>query len=209
MEGLVQPGTGPFWVAIGTVAGLGAVEALSLLLGTSASGLLDDGLGHHGHEAGPLGAWSSWLNAGGVPFLVLLIAWLSSFAVAGFAIQGAASSIAGPLDPWIASGAALAASLPATRWSTRWIGRAIPRDETSALEPEDFIGLTGSVTIGPLDQGHPGIVIVVDRHGNTHTLRARAAPGHTIATGSPAIIADRAEGAFVAIPTPASMENLT
>ena len=58
MGDIIQPGTAPFWVALMVVAGLGLIELVSVLIGASASGLLDDGLGHHGpgdHEAGLLG----------------------------------------------------------------------------------------------------------------------------------------------------------
>lgn len=209
MDGIIQPGTGPFWVALMVVAGIGLIEIVSVLIGASASGLLDDGLGHHGpgdHEAGLLGGWMSWLNAGGVPVLVLAVILLSAFAAIGFAIQSVAAHIVRPLPIMIAAPAALLAAIPPTRWLSRGIARIIPRDETNALSQVDFIGLVGTVTIGPLDQGNPGSVRVKDRHDNIHTLRTRAAPGHSIATGTIVLIVDGADGLFEAIPAP---ENVT
>jgi hypothetical protein len=38
MDSIVHPGTAPFWIALLTVAGLGIVELVSVLLGASASG---------------------------------------------------------------------------------------------------------------------------------------------------------------------------
>ena len=52
MGDIIQPGTAPFWVALMVVAGLGLIELVSVLIGASASGLLDDGLGHHALDAG-------------------------------------------------------------------------------------------------------------------------------------------------------------
>lgn len=205
MDSLIQPGTAPFWVALLVVVGLGLVELVSVVLGLSASGLLDDSIGHHGpdgHEAGLLGGWMSWLNAGGVPILVLAVILLSAFAVFGFAIQGLAAGILRPLPVVVAVPLALAPALPVTRWLSRGIARVIPRDETNALSQADFIGLIGTVTIGPLDQGHPGAVRVKDRHGNIHALRANATPGHLIQTGALVLIVDGADGLFQAIPAP-------
>lgn len=210
MDSIIQPGTGPFWVALMVVAGLGLVELVSVLLGASASGLLDDGLGHHGpaeHEAGLLGGWMSWLNAGGVPILVLAVILLSAFAVFGFAIQGSAAGLLRPLPTVAAAPLALLLAVPVTRWLSRGIARVIPRDETAALSQAEFIGLVGTVTIGPLDQGHPGSVRVKDRHDNIHILRARAAPGHLIETGAVVVIVDGSDGLFQAIPAPQELDN--
>lgn len=210
MDGLIQPGTAPFWVALMVVAGLGAIELVSVLLGASASGVLDDGLGHHGpgdQEAGLLGGWMSWLNAGGVPILVLAVILLTAFAAAGFALQGVAAQLLRPLPLAVAVPVAVLAAVPATRWTSRVIARIIPRDETSVSSQADFIGLTGTVTIGPLDQGHPGSVRVKDRYDNVHILRARAAPGHSMATGTLVLIVDGADGLFEAIPAPDSVAD--
>ncbi|NTE58981.1 YqiJ family protein [Agrobacterium tumefaciens] len=211
MEGIVQPGTAPFWIALLTVAGLGIVELVSVLLGVSASGLLDDSFSYHAPgdtEAGLLGSWMSWLNAGGVPLLVLTVILLSVFAVTGFFIQGVASTVLlGPLPLPLAVTGAVAAAIPATRSLSLAVAKVIPRDETNALEQADFLGLTGVVTIGPLDQGKPGTVRVKDRHDNIHFLRAQAASGHTIDTGAQVLIVDGADGLFQAIPAPPDLKN--
>lgn len=210
MGDIIQPGTAPFWVALMVVAGLGLIELVSVLIGASASGLLDDGLGHHGpgdHEPGLLGGWMSWLNAGGVPILVLAVILLTAFAIFGFALQSLAARMLGPLPLLIAVPAAALVAVPATRWASRGIARVIPRDETNALSQSDFIGLIGTVTIGPLDQGHPGAVRVKDRYDNVHILRARAAPGHLMATGTLVLIVDGADGLFEAIPAPDSVAS--
>lgn len=211
MEGIVQPGTAPFWIALMTVAGLGIVELVSVLLGVSASGLLDDSFSHHAPgdtDAGLLGSWMSWLNAGGVPLLVLAVILLSAFSVTGFFIQGVASAtFLGPLPLSVAITGAVAAAIPATRSLSLAVAKIIPRDETNALEQADFLGLVGTVTIGPLDQGKPGTVRVKDRHDNIHFLRAQAASGHTIDTGAQVLIVDGADGLFQAIPAPPDLKN--
>lgn len=208
MDSIVHPGTAPFWIALLTVAGLGIVELVSVLLGASASGLIDDGFDLNGPgdaEHGLLGGWMSWLNAGGVPILVLAVILLSAFAAAGFALQSMVSQFREPLPLYAAVTGALAIAIPVTRWSSRGLARIIPRDETSVQEQADFIGLTGTVTLGPLDQGHPGTVRIKDRYDNIHTLRAQAVPGHVIETGASVLIVDGANGLFQAIPAPAAL----
>lgn len=211
MDSIIQPGTEVFWEALLVVAGLGFIELVSMLLGMSASGLLDDGLGHHGpgdHEAGLLGGWMSWLNAGGVPILVLAVLLLSAFAVMGFFVQMLAAGFAGPLPTVAAAPLALVFAVPATRWLSRGIARIIPRDETNAISQTGFIGLVGVVTIGPLDQGQPGMVRVKDMHDNIHILRTQAAPGYQIETGASVIIVDGSDGLFQAIPAPQELCNV-
>lgn len=205
MDSLIQPGTEVFWEALLVVAGLGLVELVSMLFGISASGLLDHGLGYHGPgdtEGGLLGGWMSWLNAGGVPILVLAVLLLSVFAVLGFLIQGLTASVVQPLPLSAAGPLALIGSVPVTRWLSRGLARIMPRDESNAVSQASFIGLVGVVTIGPLDQGQPGMVRVKDPYENIHTLRAQAAPGYLIETGAPVIIVDGSDGLFQAIPAP-------
>ena len=176
MESIIQPGTEIFWEALLVVAGLGLVELVSVLLGVSASGLLDDGLGYHGpgdHDGGLLGGWMSWLNAGGVPLLVLAVILLSAFAIFGFILQAVAASVGGPMPALAAGVLSLVWAVPATRWLSRGVARIMPRDETSAISQDGFIGLLGTVTIGPLDQGQPG-VHEVGGHG------ALGAPGRLV-----------------------------
>ena len=211
MDTFIQPGTELFWVALLVVAGLGLVELVSLLLGVSASGLLDDGLGYHGlgdHDAGLLGAWMSWLNAGGVPILVLAVLLISAFAIFGFALQAIAGSVVAPLPTLAAGPVALVLAVPATRWLSRGLAKIMPRDETSAVSQTGLVGLIGTVSIGPLDQGQPGVVRVKDAYDNIHTLRAQAAPGYVIETGELVIIVDGSDGLFLAIPAPKELSDV-
>lgn len=207
MPDFVAAGTAPFWIAFAIVAGLLAVELASLLVGASASGLIEDGLGFDGDG---IGAWLSWLNAGGVPILVLFCVWLGSFAIAGFALQEASGAIGGPLPTLVAAALSAAAAIPATRLASRAIGRLIPHEETSAVTPEELVGLLGTVSIGPLDQGVPGRVRVLDAHGNYHELRARSGEG-TIPERAKILVVDlnKADGTYTAIPEPDEIGRIT
>ncbi|MGO4676889.1 OB-fold-containig protein [Bosea sp. 2YAB26] len=204
MSALTAPGLYPFTIAALILVGIVAIEILAMVVGMSISSLVNDGLSHHGvhSEHGPLDAWMSWLNRGGVPLLVLIMIWLASFAIAGFAIQGVAQALLSPLPTLFASLLAVMVALPMTRALSRWTARIIPGDESNAISQSDLIGLTGTVTLGPLDQGKPGRVRVRDLHGNIHVLRAKAAAGHLIPQGASVLVVDGSNGLFEAIPAP-------
>ncbi|MGU3402161.1 OB-fold-containig protein [Methylobacterium brachiatum] len=204
----------PFTLAALVMVGLVLVEGVSLLIGQSLSGLVDGllnhevGFVHDGLEtdadasnAFSPASWLSWLNVGRVPFLILLIVALAIFALAGFVLQAAAGALVGPLPAWIAGPIAVVLTAPVLRGSSRILARAIPRDETYVITADDLIGTTAEVTLGPLDAGLPGQVRALDRHGNAHFLRARAAPdAPAMARGERVLLVDRADSVFVAVP---------
>lgn len=202
MELLFAPESRPFAVAAATLLGLVTVETISLVLGAPLSHLVDKAFDTDGDGLVTL----NWLNVGGVPLLVLVMLFLASFSIAGLLIQQAASAVAGPLPALAASAAALAITVPVVRGTSRAVARIIPRDETYAVELADLVGLTADVTVGPLDQGLPGSVRLKDRHGNWHTLRARAAKdAGPLPTGSKVLLVDQSAGVFTAISAPSDL----
>lgn len=214
MTAFVAPHVFPFTLAALVMVGLVLVEGASLLIGHSLSGLVDGLLGHDGgfghagletsadaSNAFSPASWLSWLNVGRVPFLVLLIVALAVFAIAGFVLQAAAGALVAPLPAWVAGIVAVALTVPALRSSSRVLARVIPKDESYVITADDLIGTTAEVTLGPLDAGLPGQVRAVDRHGNTHFLRARAAPdAPSMARGDRVLLVDRADAVFLAVP---------
>lgn len=208
MSALTAPGFYPFTIAALILVGLVVFEIVTALVGMSFSTLLSPGHADGHLDHGPLDAWMSWINRGGVPLLILIMIALASFAIAGFAIQGVARAVIGPLPTLIASAGALAAAVPMTRILSRWTARILPADETAAINQSELIGLVGTVALGPLDQGKPGRVRVKDRHGNIHVLRAQAAPGHIIAQGASVLLVDGTQGLFQAIPAPKELGGI-
>lgn len=215
MTALSLPALFPFPLAALVMAGLVLVEAASLAVGHSASGLVDAILGHDaGHGFGDHGgphvtvthgvspaAWMSWVNVGRVPLLVLLILGLAGFALTGFALQTLAGAVVAPLPPGAAALIAACAMVPALRASSRAMARVMPRDETYAVTADDLVGSIAEVILGPIDTGLPGQVRAVDRHGNIHFLRAPAAENApAMQTGERVLLVDRAEAVFVAVP---------
>lgn len=209
MDLLLTPETKPFGIAALILCGLVAIELAGLVLGISASAVVDKGFGGHleghpgahpeGHDSW-FGGILGWINPGRAPVLIVMMLALGAFAATGYFVQSVALAWAAPLPTLAASLIAVVAALPLTRGGSKLVARIIPRDESYAVDEAEFVGLTASVVVGPLDGGRPGRVRVQDRHGNWHFLHARAAAGHgPFATGQTVLLADRRDHVFVAI----------
>lgn len=191
----------PFLIAASVMGGLILIEVLSLLIGASISGILEGMTGFKGLEdAGVFGTTLGWLNVGKVPLLALLILILALFSAFGFAIQSFASSAAQPLPAWMASGASLVLTLPATRWLSIGIGKLIPKDETYVTQKEDFIGRTGVVSLGPVQVGFVARIKIEDQWGNRHFPRVKPAKeGDVIPEGTTVLVVDHRESELLVV----------
>ncbi len=188
MEWFTAVGNGPFAVAILIMFGLTAVEMVALFTGFSVNDMVDEfvvshsGLGaadgaHSGMEAthaeaqGVFGRFLSWLYVGHVPVLMVLIVLLTVFGVIGMVGQGVLRSTLGFAAPAVlAAPAALFLSLPLVRAVNGGLARIMPRDETSAVSPESFIGRTAVIAGGAARRGLPAQARLVDQFGTTHYL---------------------------------------
>lgn len=167
MAELVSPGNEPFLVAICMMAFIGAIEGLSLLIGTGLLSHLDTFFALHIDDGGLLG----WLHVGRVPILVLIVLFLMGFAIVGLVLQWAVAGLVGaPLPPLIASAVAVACTVPAVRLLGGQIAHHIPRDETSAISEDSFIGRVARLTAASAAAGQPGQAKLTDEHGRTHYL---------------------------------------
>lgn len=112
-----------------------------------------------------------FFGVGRVPLLVVLVAFLTSFGLAGYATQAAVYGVAGFYVP------AVLASIPAaivgsflTRHLAILLGRVIPDVETDAVESASFIGRTAVVTLGEARAGAPAEAKLRDHKGQFHYL---------------------------------------
>ncbi len=201
MDLFLAPQAAPFAVASIILVTITVLEMGCLLIGVSLSELVDKAMPEG--QGGGLSGLMSWVNRGGVPVLVLLLILLGFFAINGFVLQAVAKAIFTPLPALLASIPAFVLAVPQSRWASGLISRIVPRDETYVIDPADFVGRLAEVTVGPLDQGLPGRVRLKDRHGNWHTLRARAAAdADAIAIGQQVLLVDQISNVFIAIVAP-------
>jgi hypothetical protein len=200
---LVSAPNAPFLVAIALMVVIGALEGLSLIVGTGLSHHLDHFFGVHldaAHE-GVLG----WLHIGRAPILVLLVIFLMAFAISGLVLQWATSGVVGhPLPAWIAGVFAAACALPVVRMLGGLLSRVIPRDETTAVSEASFVGRLARVTGETASEGRPAQAKLTDEHGQSHYLLVEPdGPGVTFSRGESILVVSRASGTvFRAIRNP-------
>ena len=157
----------PFTLAAGLMIALAVMEALALLIGVSTMHWGADG--DADVPDGIIAATLGWLHFGKVPLLVILVIFLTTFAVTGFAVQLAARAAVGHFMPLPAAVALAAlAAVFGVRVFAGAIGRLVPRDETSAVADQSLVGRVGTIVIGTARAGRPAQARVRDEHGATH-----------------------------------------
>ena len=207
IDQFLLPEVRPFAVSATMIVGVGAVELISMLLGFSLSEMLGKAFDVDADADGGFAHLLSWMAVRGVPLLVYLMIALAFFAIAGFLIQDLARAIAAPLPLLIAVPAAIVVALPFVRWTSRSMASLIPKDESYAIDIGSLVGRVGRVSVGPLDQGPPGRVLVKDEYGNLHTVTASAAPDSPpLPQGTTVLLVDREGTRFVAV---AASDDLT
>ena len=124
-----------------------------------------------GGGASFLQAVLGFFGVGRVPLLVVIVAFLTSFGLSGYATQLVVHGVSGYYLP------ALLASLPAfiggslvTRYLAIGLGRLVPDVETEAVASKTFIGRTATLTAGEARAGKPAQAKLRDHNGQAHYL---------------------------------------
>jgi len=182
-----------FTVALVLMLMIGVVEAIGL--GGSAIGLdADADIQSHG-------ALLDWLGFGRLPLLMLIVVFLCLFGVIGLAGQQLLKAFTGHfLSPWLAAPAAALAALPPTGLLARALARILPRDETTAIDVDELVGLRAVIVTGEARPGYPARARVRDRFGLDHYVMAEPDnDGHRFAEGESIILVRRHDQVFRAI----------
>jgi YqiJ-like protein len=183
-EGTIElflPEWAPFTIALLVMLAIGAVELASLLVGFSPSSAIESALPDvgidvdapdaSGAELGPFSLVLGWLSVGRVPFLVVLVIFLTSFGIAGYLVQWwVVWVMGGPLNAWLAAIPALVAAAFATRHVGRWLGRVFPRDHSEAASQKELIGSYATIIRGEARPGQPAEAKAEDLRGRSHYI---------------------------------------
>jgi hypothetical protein len=175
MELILAPESAPFTTAIIFVILLGTIEGISLLIGASLSGLFEHLAALHfevhadvDHADSGLG----WLHLGKVPVLVLLVLFLTAFAMVGFTCNALAHSFLGRYpSPLLSSAIAFLATLLIVRVSGAALARIIPGDESSAVSLDTLVGHIAIVINGTARKNYPAQARVTTEKGQTFYIR--------------------------------------
>jgi hypothetical protein len=193
--------TWPFGAALAVMVSLRVLEGAGLLIAYSPSHWLDSLVPEtpDGFD-GPLG----WLHLGKVPILVLMVLFLTGFALSGYLIQTVALSLAGRLLPaWGASIPAALAGLSMTSGLGSLIARMIPRDESSAVSEQSLIGRAGVVVRGIARAGLAAEAKVRDIHGYAHYVMVEPdLPDQVFEEGTNVLLVKKSGANFRCIPNP-------
>lgn len=232
-EFILTEATRPFTVSIAVMLGIGTLELLLALGGFGLSGLLDNlvpddwqidfdagegleigdgvdaGDGFDGGEAGDAGGGAlatvlSFFGIGRAPLLVVIVAFLTCFGLAGFAVQATVGKLLGfYLAPALASIPAVIGGAVVSRRVAILLGRLIPDVETSAVESGSFIGRTAVLTLGRASPGRPAQARLRDRNGQRHYVMVEPDQADkTFREGERILLVGRDGGVFKAITVP-------
>ncbi|QGX39674.1 YqiJ family protein [Permianibacter aggregans] len=169
----------PFSVALVLMLIMLVAELASMMLGAGLSdaleNLLPDGMDADAPDGADVDSSLSnllgWLRFGQVPVLMLLVIFLTSFGLLGLFLQGSLHTVTGIYLPgWLASIPVFFASLPCVRLFGGWLAKILPKDETSVVSENSFIGRVAVITLGTARQHHPAEAKLRDEHGMTHYL---------------------------------------
>lgn len=155
-------------------------------------------------SASAIGKFLAWLGLGKLPAMVWLVVFLTSFGLTGLALQMLIRGFAGGLlSPGAAAPMALFLCLPIVRVGGGLLARILPRDETSAVPAESFVGQLAVVTLGTARRGQPAEAKLRDGFGKTHyVLVEPESSDEELETGSQVLLVSRAGAVFSGVRNP-------
>lgn len=189
--------TWPFTVAIFLMLLIALVEGIAVLVGASLSESLQQALPDSwDHAHGPFDKLLGWLYVGRVPMLALIVLFLASFAIAGFALNMVANATVGVwLTPLISVPAALFVALPVVRVLGAGLARLIPTDQTYAVSFDSLVGRVATIVSGTARKGYPAQARVANEHGqNLYVMVEPDAEGMTFQSGERVLLTKQISG---------------
>jgi hypothetical protein len=189
IEFILQSQNLPFMVSLTIMIMIACLEGVTTMIGFGLSSMIetfipdfdididadmdaDVDLDHPDITAtGILTKTFGWFRIGQVPFLIILIAFLTIFGLGGLILQSFCIKLTGHLLPGlIATAIMLPLSLPLVRFITGVIARIMPKDETEAVDEKSFIGRVAVITLGKATKNNPAQAKLKDKFATTHYL---------------------------------------
>lgn len=174
LELLLADQSFPFTLALVLMLLIAAVETAAIVIGgglsDSLEALLPD-LPSGDEAASSLTTLFGWLRYKQVPLLMLLVIFLTGFGLSGLFIQSTVQGLFGFYLPAIfVCIPAIVIALPTVRLLGGVLHRILPRDETSVVSEQSFIGRVATITLGTASHGKPAEAKIRDEHGQAHYL---------------------------------------
>lgn len=147
----------PYLFAISFVLLIGLLEIISLIFGHFLSGALDAHLEHYDAlTSGNIGQALHYLNIGRIPALIVLCLLAGFFGLFGILLQhGWVTLWQAPLSNLLLAPVSFILAVFAVHYSGKIIAPWLPRDETTALAEDEFIGSMAIITGHSASAGTP------------------------------------------------------
>ncbi|MCG8672984.1 MAG: YqiJ family protein, partial [Pseudomonadales bacterium] len=142
-----------------------------------------------------------WLSFGKVPALIWLVLFLCAFGLAGLLVQAIVKNVFGfYLPAFLATGPALAFSLPLTGQMGKGLAKVLPKDESEAVSRDSFVGRFATVIRGIATVDTPAEAKLTDEFRHTHyILVVPDIETETFKAGEDVLIVSRQANIFRAI----------
>ncbi|CAN2040324.1 YqiJ family protein [Candidatus Magnetomoraceae bacterium gMMP-15] len=188
-----------FTIAIAVMLGIALLEGITTILGFGLSTLIeqfvpdidfdmDIDLDH----VGGLSRFYAWFNVGRVPVFILFIILITSFGLIGLSIQFILYKSFMLMPGWVVSIPSIILAFLFVKLMGKFLGNLIPKDETSAVSENSFIGKLAVITLGRAKKNYPAQAKLKDEHGKTHYIMVEPDNDDEIfETGTKVIIIDR------------------
>lgn len=197
-----------FTIALALMLMIAALEGVTTLIGMGLSELLETILPDFDMDIPTADAPQStltkllgWINFGKVPVLIILICFLTAFGIVGYSLQYFVYMASTALLPqlFIVPVAVLLA-LPFVRLFTNGLQKIMPKDESSALSEESFVGATAVIILGKAVKNSPAEAKVIDKYGQTHYFMVQPeAENETFEQGEQVLLLKPSSNGFYAI----------
>ncbi len=140
-----------------------------------------------------------WFNIGNVPFLVLVIIFLTTFGLTGFTIQYIAVKFLGiNISSYLLIPFDIVSSFYVLHKIGGTIGRLIPSEESSAISQESFVGRIAEITTGTSKKGMPAQAKLQDEHGRYHYVMTEPLnDGDEFSKGTKVLIVDKKDRSYL------------
>lgn len=181
LEFIKQPQNSAFFISIIIMLSMAVIEFISLAIGISVSEAVDNILPDFDMDLDTdvdgvdIGAGShllDWLNFGKVPFLVLVILFLTIYGLTGFSIQTIFFNTFQSLLPGVIAGViTVIPTAILVHFFGNFISKIIPQIETTAVKIDTLKGKIAEINIGTASFNNPAEAKVKDKYGKVHYVR--------------------------------------
>ncbi|EPO6660495.1 TPA: OB-fold-containig protein [Klebsiella aerogenes] len=180
----------PYLFALSFVIMIGLLEIISLIFGHLLSTVIDAHLIHfESLSSGNIGQALHYLNIGRIPALIVLCLLAGYFAFFGIIAQHVTVNLThSPLSNMLLAPISLLLAGIAVHYTGKTIAPWLPRDETTAITEDDFIGNMAIITGHSAKHGWPCEGKFTDKFGQTHYLLLEPEEGKEFKKGDRVLI---------------------